>query len=667
MSTNGEYLRVLTEGGSTSELPEPNSTNGKYLEYLVKGGDFSQLPQPNSVIGSYLYQLCQGGPTEKRLTGITALISTSTYAVGESIDEITDNITVTAHYSDATTSDVTSSAVFDTSEVVVSTAGDYTIGVSYTENNITKTDSVNITIASEIPDPVVPQTGTWQYKSTPTKGYIIIGKDDDTSDQAQFVRMVSGYGYPVTINTTYASKDNALVSDADTANSTYPVGSESAYPSGTTVETLNKHIIDAELGEVAQHDLSAKSIWDSTNIDDYMDGMYATYTAGGGTKTKAELKTAILEKYADTDFAQGANRIDEQRALLKASLEYPIYTLGEWGASGDTIVIDDINLGNLHDHMRSGSSLVAREKNYLADGILTHSNNSMPFKIYRNSEGLSDAASATSMCELALSELSAIECFCHLYIHNDSATDWNNLKSALDAIKSAVDAGKVEVVTRKQFAELGEYVEHPITALSFSPKELSYDVGTTLSASDFNCNAVLDDLSTVACASDKVVDLSQVNASTAGTYTATLYYRGKKQTCSVTISSEPTPDYILSNKSYSGASGSEGYNLASESLSIEAGKTYRFDFDFTAETSVRYSTHNIVLTASKQYGVEPIHWSANTTTITTTEGTTTAHVVVDMVADVTRTVAELFKWATLQNTTVGAWSITNLYCWEVTA
>lgn len=60
MSNNGEYLRVLAEGGSAADLPEPNSTNGKYLEFLVKGGKVEDLPLPNSVNGRYLYKLCGG-------------------------------------------------------------------------------------------------------------------------------------------------------------------------------------------------------------------------------------------------------------------------------------------------------------------------------------------------------------------------------------------------------------------------------------------------------------------------------------------------------------------------------------------------------------------------------------------------------------------------------
>lgn len=82
----------------------------------------------------------------KTLTSISASISQSTYTVGTSIDIVRGNISVEAAYSDDTTTDITSTAVLDVSGVNMSTVGSYSIGVSYTENGLTKTANISIII-----------------------------------------------------------------------------------------------------------------------------------------------------------------------------------------------------------------------------------------------------------------------------------------------------------------------------------------------------------------------------------------------------------------------------------------------------------------------------------------------------------------------------------------
>jgi len=86
-------------------------------------------------------------PSVKTLSSISASKTTTTYTEGDTLS--TADITVTATYSDTTTADVTASAVFTTSGVDMSTAGAYTIGVSYTEDGTTVTTSVGITVSSD--------------------------------------------------------------------------------------------------------------------------------------------------------------------------------------------------------------------------------------------------------------------------------------------------------------------------------------------------------------------------------------------------------------------------------------------------------------------------------------------------------------------------------------
>ena len=74
---------------------------------------------------------------------ITATKTKTTYYTDETLS--TDDITVMASYSDETVENVTSEAVFDTSGVDISTAGTYSIGVSYTYGGVTVTTTISIT------------------------------------------------------------------------------------------------------------------------------------------------------------------------------------------------------------------------------------------------------------------------------------------------------------------------------------------------------------------------------------------------------------------------------------------------------------------------------------------------------------------------------------------
>lgn len=79
------------------------------------------------------------------LESIAVSVSPSSAFVGGSLG----TVTVTATYDDNTTADVTSSATIDTSNVNLTTEGEYTINASYTENDVTKTASTTFTVTQE--------------------------------------------------------------------------------------------------------------------------------------------------------------------------------------------------------------------------------------------------------------------------------------------------------------------------------------------------------------------------------------------------------------------------------------------------------------------------------------------------------------------------------------
>ena len=82
----------------------------------------------------------------KALTSITATKTATTYYEGATLD--TSDITVEAHFDNDTSADVSGSEdlTIDTQNVDMSTAGTYTIGVSYEYEGVTKSTSIAITV-----------------------------------------------------------------------------------------------------------------------------------------------------------------------------------------------------------------------------------------------------------------------------------------------------------------------------------------------------------------------------------------------------------------------------------------------------------------------------------------------------------------------------------------
>lgn len=81
----------------------------------------------------------------KTLASISATKTKTTYEVGETFSNA--DVVVTAHYSDSTTAIVTSSATIGT--VDTSTSGSKTLNISYTEDGVTKTTTIAITVGEQ--------------------------------------------------------------------------------------------------------------------------------------------------------------------------------------------------------------------------------------------------------------------------------------------------------------------------------------------------------------------------------------------------------------------------------------------------------------------------------------------------------------------------------------
>ena len=564
--------------------------------------------------------------------------------------------------------------------------GDMATAVSSIPTGITPTGSITLssngtydvgqfgTAVVNVPQygkPVVPQTGTWQYKSTYPCGFLIIGKDDDVSDSAMFVRMVNGYGFPVTLNSSQQWQNNIINSDADTEYSTYPEGSKSNFPNGGTINQLNKFVIKENRGEIALHGDGNEKIWNSDLLTGtVLDTYYEAYTTGGGTKTEEEFRTAFMQKYADNDSAQGAPVLARKRELMQAAVDNWLYTVGTWGGSFD-VIIDGINCGT-SGAVNWTTQPISRSQNWMGDGQLTNTigrDGANPYKIYRNSGGLF-ATTIEENILLAYNNRVCIDVFHHYYL-DGTAEKWNNLKQTLDIVKSYYEQGKIFVVTRKQYYELGEFVEHPIVSLFLETKSFAYGIGHTFTENDFNMGANLDNNTTVSCESDKILYLDGIDTTTEGIYTAKLEYRGHFVQCSVTILNDVPSEFLLENYSYTSDEPFERYmdiGSISPDLQYPAGKSYRIQFHLKVETAVSYSTHYLLFSPPRRTN-RHIEWRTSILgdyTFNTVNGISEGDVIVEFTVLESAPVNSLVYCPNALNTSVtGSWSITNGYIYEI--
>ena len=516
---------IKQENGTT-----PDPTPDVYAQIIAMLENF-KVPdeQIEKAVEKYMEEHPIVPPVAVTLESITASKEKVSYNVGDVFDY--SDIIVIANYSNGTTKDVTSSATINTDNVNMDTANTFSIAISYTENNVTKTTSVDITVSQVEPMPIVPQTGTWQLKATTGKKYIVLGTDDDNAGNSKYFRLLRTYGFPYTMNVEAetVSQTKALGADVDDTIFT-DADAPALFPDGVDVVTLGKYLHDNNLGEVAQHGASSSTLWDSEKLTgDFLTSLHTSYVEQGGTKTEEELRTAIMEQLADTDGSQGAVYVDNSRATLEETYGFPIYTVGLWGGA-PIATIDGIEC-NLNS-IKGTSNYDWRAKNYTAVGALVgqFGTNKSTYDLARVSCGVDDVSGyieqmqADKVCEF----------FWHMPFNDEP--DISKWRSLFDYIKGLVDTGKAEVVTRKRYAELGEYVENPIVSLSLV-RDGSINVGDVDSDEAYTITATYADGTTENLSTEVILDRSAVNTEESGTYVVNAYYRGFTASTNVVVTS----------------------------------------------------------------------------------------------------------------------------------
>lgn len=428
----------------------------------------------------------------------------------------------------------------DSGTVNINEQGQVKLEVVYNNRRYSKdyndTDLTITVINESTQDSInVSQTGTWQYKTTPTVGYVIFGVDDDNDGNANFVRTMREFGMKYVLNSETINLDKILSSD-DNSNWHYGENAPaSIYPNGVTVAQLSKDTVDNGWGEVALHAPSTKPLIESDLLTgSLLDTAYDTYVSGGGTKSKNDFLQAFKDKYKDTDISQGASYVSETRKEYEEAIGSPIYTVGKWGGNPE-FSVDDIVIGNMNSlgisASRAGEANFLRKLNFTAaTNLMNIKYQSLVHNIYRSSYGLDDSKAAIDYAE---NNYTVRELYWHTFENaNDIGID--NFRALLEYTKAKVDSGKIKVVTRKEFAELGEYVSNPITSISISNKS-NITVGGIDSDSNYDIEVTYLDGTKEKASSDAIIDRSSVDVNTIGNYTVTAYYRGFKAECNVAV------------------------------------------------------------------------------------------------------------------------------------
>lgn len=398
------------------------------------------------------------------------------------------------------------------------------------DNSVSKDNQVRYYTLLET-DPIVPQTGTWQLKTTSPKNYIIFGTDDDNQGNAKFFRLLRSYGFPYTMNVEAenASSSRMLGTDVDSSIFT-DSDAESLFPTSVSVIDFGKYLHDSGLGEVAQHGASDKTLWDSEKLTgDFLTSLYTTYTEGGGTKSQDELKATITEALKDTDGSQDASYVEETRDALKEAFGFPIKTVGIWGGA-PSVVIDGVTLDL--NSIKNTKNYNWRKHNYTAvcaNLVKVFTNYSNPWDMPRIAN---DVGSVSDIID-TIPAGKACEFFWHAPFSDES--DINVWRTLFSHIKELVDSGKTEVITRSKYYELGEFVDNPISSIAVKSSVANVKVGDTVDTSAYTVTATYADGSTADVSKEAIVDASGVNTSQAGKYAVSASYRGFYATVALTV------------------------------------------------------------------------------------------------------------------------------------
>lgn len=242
VSSNGGNITWTTSNSSVCSLSTTTSSSGSNITLTAVGVGSATITAKITISGTTYSKTCEVTVSApKTLSSISvgndAKIS---YKIGDSFVRPT----ITATYSDSTTKDVTNNATF--SGYDLSTTGQQTVSVSYTENGGTKTTSYTINV-SETSESVYYEKCTSMSDIENGGRYVLIGKKNENyyaMPSYTSGNNIKGVAVTLTENGTKLTEENMSTAAVYTFESTgtenqFYIGDGSLYLFAAGSETSN--------------------------------------------------------------------------------------------------------------------------------------------------------------------------------------------------------------------------------------------------------------------------------------------------------------------------------------------------------------------------------------------------------------------------------------------
>lgn len=378
--------------------------------------------------------------------------------------------------------------------------------------------------------PLVPQTGTWQLKTTTPKKFIMVGTDDDNEGNAKVYRMLRTYGIPYKMNTIGSSVVADKNISNDIADGFTDADAPSLFPNYITpISELAKHIYNNRYGEIAMH--HELPLWDSDMLTGSIwTEIYTKYVADGGTKNEEDCKEAIKVAARRSDIRQDAPLVAENREQLE-TLGLYIVSVGIWGG-GYTYTLDDgitVNLVKLHNN-----DYAWREHNYKFASTFLNSgvgSNHNPWRVNRWSIALNmfdriDSAEPMSVMEY--------------YTHWWGDFTFEQWRTICQGLRDRADRGEIVLLTGEDYYNLGEFVTNAITSIEVNRKT-AFVVGDENRVSDYQAIATYEDGTKADVSDEAIIDISAMDMSKPSWQPAKAYYRGFSCKNNIMVSNGENP------------------------------------------------------------------------------------------------------------------------------
>lgn len=446
--------------------------------------------------------------------------------------------------------------------------GDSGVYVGNNEPDHTRFKIWIIPNGSPSPKPPIIANGYWQFKETTPYKYVIIGTDDSTSSDPYFYRLLRSYGFKYTCNVIADVLDRRMASDV--VDGFTSDDAPSLFSSAPTTREFLALCKDRDDIEFALHGTSAEHLLDTRKAtDDLWNTYYADYTSKGGTRTLDDFKSTVMENVADYDIAQGCPYVERSRRLIEEIIGKPVVTCGIWGGVA-SVTVDEIEItmseldSKSYDWKENGYTALGH---YLV-GQYTPSYATKPsedymWRLQRDSGGIWDFTDNFNRMNVG-------DCI-EIFHHFTNSADIADHKQALSIIKEYVDNGKAKVVTRKEYAELGEYVSNPIVSIHATRTSNTISVGDTDSKSEYTVVATYLDGTTANVLDESIVEVI-ADTSEARIVKVGCYYRGFSNFVSVEVkgdSSKILEPYIYIDTKLVATNGGLGV--------AKGAKVYRYD------------------------------------------------------------------------------------------